>query len=52
MLDPLLRTLLRPRLGAFAVAAGWAGLLALTAAAQGALVGPLLRALFGGETLA
>jgi|JI10StandDraft_1071094.scaffolds.fasta_scaffold35864_4 ABC-type multidrug transport system fused ATPase/permease subunit len=49
--DPLLIDLLRPVRGRIVQSLAWAGLLALAAAAYGALVGPLLRALFGGPAL-
>lgn len=48
MIDPLIRTLLRPHARTVLAVAAWAALLALLTAAYGALVGPLLRALFGG----
>ncbi len=50
--DRLLRDLMRPVRGRLARTLAWAGLLALTAAAYGAMVGPILRALFGVSALA
>lgn len=50
-LDPLLAALIRPQLRRVATATAWAAVLAAASAAYGALVGPLLRALFGGERL-
>lgn len=52
MPDPHLRALLAPRWPTVLRLTAWAGLLALCTAAYGALAGPVLRALFGGEALA
>lgn len=48
VIDQRIRTLLRPHFRRVLGVAGWATLLALLTALYGALVGPLLRALFGG----
>lgn len=49
--DPHVRALLGPRWGAVLRLTAWAGLLAACTAAYGALAGPALRALFGGDGL-
>ncbi|MGK0360531.1 MAG: subfamily B ATP-binding cassette protein MsbA [Bradymonadia bacterium] len=51
MIHPFIRRSLRPHLGQAARVAGWAAALALLTACYGALVGPLLRALFGGSLI-
>lgn len=51
MVDRHLRALVWPRRWAVLRLVGWAGVLAVCTAAYGALAGPVLRALFGGEGL-